>query len=576
MILRTLSLTTEGAMRKTLLITILAALCAGQGCTTIYDDPNEIHSFKVSFSQGKTPQVGSEDERLTYVSGHDCTGTADCMAGQECVGYCTDSLTQCTNDEQCGMDEACAQLCATPVYIDIEALGRDGKSYLPQQEEMWVNISVHPGFVPPSYGQAMLIDGKAQMVKTYISRAVGESQIWVEDMGITPKGELYGQCNDNKDNDGDGWIDMADPGCMNADDDSELNASYATGLSPSFFYDNPTIFDLQNTTKVASSPLKGEAIHVNSGRMVVTNTSSSGFFVTDVTPPDDGSPIGHFRSVFMYTFSKPVGVDYGDTMCSLTGGVVEYMGNTQIKFPSFEVLDEDMLALDKNGKTYGRCTDRYIAPDYVKVDVPEPVDVTELLVEETPGGASFRDQIMSNSQALEPYESGLIKINNLAMASRFLACDKDENGNIDTGDEDLCRDECQNDPLCTQLESYFKYRQVTVFAAAGKKFYLSLDMLKKILPLEISYIGQPDQSKRCLPYIDETGETIENPHQLMIGETRFTEYNCPPMILDSVSGSYRQIYLCKSYPGKDENCSLQMAMLVPRFDDDVTLAEEEN
>jgi len=564
---------------------LLAALLAA-GCVTEYQDANRLESFQVSIAPGHGVETGSEGSRIPYVSGASCENIP-CPQGEECLGYCCESGELCSEDDDCAMGQRCAKVCARPVWIDVDAKLRDGSIYEAPEGQtepwrMWVEVDMHPGFVPPPFRSVPLIDGKVRDFRTFIARAVGNSHIWVEDTGDAPVDGAYGQCNDGKDNDGDGWVDLGDPDCLSATDGQESPPSWATGLSPTFWFETPAIRHLQYTGDVASSPLQDSDVYIAAGRMVVTNISSNGFFVTDLDQNqqvlDNGLP-GYFNSLFVFTFSKPSGIRYGDTLCAISGGVVEYQGNTQLKFPSFEVL-HDVQSKEVEGQTvtYGQCHERIIPGPDVDLDVPDPVDVTDLLVEEKPSGTDYRDQVMANAQALEPLEAGLIKVRDLSMSTRFLACDADEDGAIlNNSDEDTCRDECQEDPLCTQLESYFQYQQVAVFAAIGKKFFVALDMLKDLVPLDIAFIGQADQSGRCAEYVDpETGEVLPNPHKVLMGETEFLQYRCPPMEMASLTGNYRQIYLCNTGPCEDERCSLILTMILPRFDDDVVLAEEDD
>ena len=552
---------------------LLAALAVG--CVTEYKDANRLESFKVRLSPGHGVESGSEDDRVIYVSGAACTPEVPCPSGEECLGYCCVSGDLCGDDDDCPMDERCAKVCARPVWVDVDAVLRDGSIYEPPADQtepwrLWVELDMHPGFVPPPFRHLRLENGKARDFKTYIARAVGESHLWVEDTGLVPVDGLYGQCNDGVDNDGDGWVDLADPDCMNAADGQESPPSWATGLSPTFWFETPAIRHLQYTSDIASSPLEGSDVYVAAGKMVVTNISASGFFVTDLQHHEpvleDDAP-GYFNSIFVYTFSKPAGIRYGDTLCSISGGVVEYQGNTQLKFPSFEVL-EDLVT--------GECLDRTIPESDRDLKVPDPVDITDLLEKEEPGKTAFRDQVLANAKAMEPLEAALITVHDLSMSTRYLACDADENGTIESGDEDTCRDECQEDPLCTQLESFFRYQQVAVYASVGKKFQVALDMVKDLVPLHIAFIGQADQSGRCMEWTDpDSGEVIPNPHKVLMGETQFLEYRCPSMELDSITGNYRQIYLCDTGPCEDERCSLILTMILPRFDEDIVLAEEE-
>ncbi|MBM4371274.1 MAG: hypothetical protein FJ098_06445, partial [Deltaproteobacteria bacterium] len=540
--------------------------------------------FTVGISPGHGVETGSEDQRIPYVSGASCA-SVPCPGGEECLGYCCADGGPCGDDDDCPMGERCVRICARPVWLDVDAVLRDGTLYAPPADQLspwrlWVELDMHPGFVPPPFRMVRLENGRARNVKTYIARAVGESHLWVEDTGLAPVDGTYGECNDGADNDGDGLADLADPDCADAADGREDPATWATGLSPTFWFETPRIRHLQYTGDLASSPLEGDDVEIAAGRMVVTNVGATGFFVTDLddqreTLPD-GAP-GYFNSLFLYTFNKPVGIGYGDTLCALSGGVVEYQGNTQIKFPSFEILEE-VITTEQGGRSvrYGKCKGRIIPGPDVDLKVPAPVDVTDLLVAEDPSSPDFRDQILANARGLEPFESGLVTVRDLAMSTRFLACDADENGNIDSLDEDACRDACQEDPACTQLESFFEYQQVSVQAAKGKKLQVALDMIKDLVPLDIAFIGQADMSGRCGDGTDPlTGEPLANPHKILLGETLFTEYLCPPMPLASVSGNYRQIYLCDTGPCEDERCTLILTMILPRFDDDVVLAEED-
>jgi hypothetical protein len=555
------------------------------GCTTYYTDPEALQSFQVSISKGGQGG-GTAELRLPFIAGTSCR-TQVCPDEETCIGYCSLAGTACVVDEDCPGTDLCNRLCARPVLLDIQTMGSEGGAYTPARDSLWVDLSVHPGFVPPPWSKAELKKGKASKVLTYIARAIGESYVWVEDRGNAPPGdEAYGQCNDDLDNDEDGLKDLADPDCLSASDNLEWPSSWATGMSPAFWFETPKVRHLQYTDTVSTSPLQDNSIYVNSGKLVVTNISNGGFFVTDLTDHvaslPGGQP-GYFNSLFLYTFNQPDGVRYGDVLCSFSGGVVDYQGNTQVKYPDFEVM-ELKAAWDLNGEpVLGQdgeqlqvlCSDRTAVSDDAKLVVPAPVDVTALLTAEHPGTGTYTTELMANAKTMEPLESGLVTVKSLSMSTRFLACDADGNGDADSGDEKLCRDECQNDPACTQLESYFEYQQVAVYAALGKKFYMAQEVLKELSPLELAYIGQQDQSKRCLEYQDPvSGETLANPHKVLIGETKFLEYLCPPMELESVSGNYRHIYMCPPKPGKPESCGLQLFMLIPRFQKDVVVKEE--
>ncbi len=548
---------------------LLVVVLSTVACTTEYLEPNQLASFQVALTADKGLKTGSPEAPLPYISGTSCAENP-CPGSEECIGYCavTDHLT-CAIDDDCPTGEYCARICAQPIHLDIQALGRDGKPFAMTGERQ-IHLHVVPGMIPGPYEYITLKDGKAQGAKVYIAQTFGESYLWAEDNGDGHSGAQFGPCNNEVDDDGDGFVDLADPHCSRPDDPSEAKASYATGLSPPLHFENPRIWHLQYTDQVSSSPLAGQNVYVEKGAMVVTNVVASGFFVTDLddqkTPLDDAGTPGYFNSFFFYTFNKPEGIGYGDLICTFSGGVVEYEGNTQMTFPTYETAK-------KKAGPKKACANREID---VGLKVPDPIDVTNLLIPEDPESKDYADQMMENARALEPYESNLIMIREVAAANRFIACDSDENGQFPpNSDDDACRDECQIDPYCTQLESFFKYSQMAAYAKLGKKLFVGIDMLQDKVPLEIAYVGSPDQSGNCPDILDPvTGDVlVENPHKVLLGDTLFWEYLCPEQNLNSITGNLRHIYLCDTKPGKRESCGLQMTMMVPRFDDDFDFAQ---
>jgi hypothetical protein len=546
-------------------LVLAAGLLAG--CTTYYKDPNSLSTFEVTLSAKPAQSPGTEKAPLDYISGTSCA-VNQCPQGEECVGFCALAGNTCAADTDCATGEYCNKVCTKPLRLDIQAIDRLGKPY-PLKGERWVHIEAVPGMVPPPFQYAKLVDGKASNVLIYLAQSIGESYLWVEDIGLGPTDKNYDQCNNEKDDDHDGFVDLADPDCLSPHDPSEGHANYATGLSPTLWFESPRIWHIQYTDEVSRSPLDGQNVMVEKGSMVVTNVVSNGFFVTDMdgqkAVQDDGTP-GWFNSFFFYTFNKPEGIGYGDLICSFSGGVVEYEGNTQMTFPTYRPAIKS-LGDDK------ACEHRTID---TKIQVPEPVDVTDLIGPEDPTATDYKNQVMANAKAIEPYESSLIRIRDVAAATRFLSCDPDEDGQYpNNSDDDACRDVCQADPLCTQLESFFKYSQMAAYTSTGKKFFVGIDMLMQNVPLQVPYIGAKDVSGNCPDIVDEDGKVvIENPHKILIGDTLYVEYLCPERTLAAVSGNFRHIYLCNTPPGKKESCNLQMTMLVPRFDADFVFEDE--
>jgi len=554
---------------------LLAA--AASGCTQQGEDlpAGMTHSFVVTLSAKNTLATGTEAKPVDYVSGTSCA-TNPCPGSEECIGYCSPTGEACAVDQDCPTGTYCAKVCAKPAVIDIQALGRDGKP-TDDEKETWVHLRMVPGFIPPPYEYALLKKGKAGGVQVYLSQAVGESYVWVEDLGTGPSSQDYGECNNDKDEDGDGFVDVADPDCVDPLDPEEDPPTFATGLSPAFFFETPTLWHIQYTDQVSTSPLDGHDIYVDKGQLVITNVIANGFYITDVSGQkpirDDGSP-GYFNSFFLYTFSKPEEVFYGDILCNFSGGVVEYEGNTQMTYPTYDVYRSDY----KDWGLAAPCELRTDLKPGLEIPVPDPVDVTDLISEENPKSPDYSAQQMATAQALEPFESSLVTLRDVNLSVRFLACDSDEDDSYPSGsDDDLCRDTCQADPYCTQLESYFEYSQVAAYAnSRKKKLFVGLDMMKDNVPLEVAYIGSKDVSGNCPSITDpDTGEVlVQNPHKVTIGDTLYTEYTCPESKLDSVTGNLRHIYLCPPKPGKKESCGLQLTMLIPRSVDDLVFTRK--
>ena len=64
----------------------------------------------------------------------------------------------------------------------------------------------------------------------------------------------------------------------------------------------------------------------------------NGFWITDL---NDG--VGNYASMYIYTFSKPNGVLPGYRLSKLNGGNQEYLGSTQLSFPSYEAEATDFV-----------------------------------------------------------------------------------------------------------------------------------------------------------------------------------------------------------------------------------------
>ena len=506
-----------------LLAILLLAICTG-GCTERFGLSYKLQSFQVVFSSGDDAVAqGSDENPLPFVSGISCTSDGDCKASERCV------------DERCNH---CYRL-------DINAVGTDGEPFLFTGT---LRADATPGFIAPSTRRIEMVKGTVQGAEVCINRATGRSNLWVEDAGFVPKPDSvqYGQCNDGLDNDDNGHIDQLDPGCTGIDDNLEAPFSLSTGLSPTLHYGTPTIRQAQQTNRVQDSPMQGQQVRFDQGAMVVTNVVANGFYVTDMADMSLDRP---FHSLFVFTFSAPVGVELNDIVCWMSGGIEEHVGHTQVIFPSFYTHPQDV---DLVPSACERDINAYLGA-FARIPSVDANDLTDELVVETSG-----TNIQDNSELLESHESSLIRLRDIEVPTRLIACDRDKNGIISDGDEKNCRNQCQNDDLCTDLEGFFEYRQWTGRVAERKKMGFSVAVAARFTPLAIDYLGQDDQQDLCARETTPLG---------------FLQYRCPSRRVESITGSLRHIYLCGKSTGKN-SCGLQFWVLDPRFDGDVILPSE--
>jgi hypothetical protein len=138
------------------------------------------------------------------------------------------------------------------------------------------------------------------------------------------------------------WV--SDEGDKNQE--SEREATFATGVSETLNFEFPTIAQFSKTTddngvqliQNTTSHLAAEftEVRVEGRDVIATVVSPAGFWVTDLTDFNAGED-GGFASLFVYTFSKPKGIVAGSRLTKLIGGNQEYLGTTQFSFPAYEV-----------------------------------------------------------------------------------------------------------------------------------------------------------------------------------------------------------------------------------------------
>ena len=494
------------------------------GCVTEYPLENGLMSFSVTFAASTPGQVaGSEEDRLTYVAGAECT--TSCPSGQVCSP---------------------AGQCSKRIVLDVEAIGRNGRRF-PYRGP--VHIRVTPGVITDESDVIIMDKGLSTDVTVHIAQAIGDTHVWLEQDGYLPTELPYGQCSDGIDNDNNQLVDQADPGCQGPDDDLEAPVTMATGVSPTLFFRDPRIRDIQQTPLLATSPLVGDQVHVSAGNLVVTNVISNGFYAVDVADNVAGQL---YNGLFVFTFSKPQGLEYGDQLCSISGAVQEHVGMTQLVFPSFVRWDSEHATTDE---------DCLANPQpFPATPVPEPWELTPALAQELglKNNTDYMAAVYANSLMLEQYEGNLVRFADLEVSDRFIACDANGNGMIDSATPEYgCRSDCQDDPLCSDLEGYFQYAQYAAVTAGKKKVYASVALADQFEPVSIPFLGADDETGRCTHAVTDDG---------------FLEYTCTPLSLASLSGSLRHIFLCGD--GSDESkCDLQFWVIDPRYDGDVVVAD---
>jgi hypothetical protein len=356
--------------------------------------------------------------------------------------------------------ETGSELCPRPfpelrapakVHLHIRALDRAGRVLpdLKYDAALGVGsaqIDVRPGRladVGPMGVRVTFTNGEAD-VDLKVVQAYGETRIWVEDCG-SPNGV----------------------------------PTYATGLSPSIWFDNPRVDQLNATDDNTTSPLiprvtnvcgavgdpryflgegqsgfafvgladgvldqtagpaaigsfvnltgctraehlakKAQGQSCDKGPIVVSAITNDGFFITDLNPAAKARGFNH---VYIFNMSYPPDLEEGDVILSLRGSPVEFSGTTQVGNP-YWIKDEASASVDIRE-----------SPIYV----PPQVYAASLKLELCSGrgfGSNRKDSPESAAHPelvfLEKYEGALICMDGIAPPSRTVNCDKDGSGGV--------------------------------------------------------------------------------------------------------------------------------------------------
>jgi len=137
------------------------------------------------------------------------------------------------------------------------------------------------------------------------------------------------------------------------DDHKSPDATYATGISPTLWFRDPYVADIQTPTSetaldaLSNSPLNGKNISVDSskyganGRLVVTSIFAQGYTVADVQCGAGGAApctANSYDYVEVFSFSAPTDqharfLSEGQIIAGFAGGISEFNGLTEIGFP---------------------------------------------------------------------------------------------------------------------------------------------------------------------------------------------------------------------------------------------------
>jgi len=174
------------------------------------------------------------------------------------------------------------------------------------------------------------------------------------------------------------------------DDGTDPNATYATGVSPTLWYRDPFIVDIQtpaSETGVGAldiAPLDNKNIAVNAsrygatGRLVITSVFSQGYTLADVNCKDaNGTPpctSQDYDYVEVFSYSAPLDQDKrfvaeGQLIDGFAGGVSEFDGLTEIGFPQTFVAGQPVIDTSREPLTvkfdpawFGPCANPITGP----------------------------------------------------------------------------------------------------------------------------------------------------------------------------------------------------------------------
>jgi hypothetical protein len=229
----------------------------------------------------------------------------------------------------------------------------------------YASIFVQPGTVLDlNVNNVPFVDGIAQYsgspnIPIPVVAVFGPAHIWADDIGYVPVsasrtypdgGADPPQCSDGIDNNHNGLIDYpADPGCYASIDDTEDFGSYASGASPTIYFDLPRIqlvrgYDPANGGEGNATAFPNAQVDVKTGwtsglsydfSTIVIGLTSAGFYVQDLQN-DMANPPG-YSGLYAYNFETPTDMRVCDRVQVLSGEASDFYGFTELNYPTWQL-----------------------------------------------------------------------------------------------------------------------------------------------------------------------------------------------------------------------------------------------
>lgn len=261
-------------------------------------------------------------------------------------------------------------------------------------------------------------------------------------------------------------------------DDLPDSDTHAVGVTPIVYFDEPTLADINSippggdnfTSLYVDGGTVGDFVRMErdgfvfEGRetaedpcalaepgatkrdLIVTATTPTGFYVTDLAEPPHPTLPGNFAHAFVYNFGFPEGLEPGKRLYLLAGTIQEFSGNTQITSPTYRVSYCPFVAGDDTDAVRAQQRTLELAKLH-ELEANAPVI----------GGATCGTGVSlqscgysSSNLAMESLESAVVQIPEAKLPDMWVRCDFDGDGQVSTfaqiGSSFGCADE--NDAEC--------------------------------------------------------------------------------------------------------------------------------